>query len=308
MLRRPSEDVSSRRILIRDKSKENNKSGNNSFNVSMNSFSNPPQSLNNNQLKSSEKPGRYESKVRAALEKIVDQSIKAINQSSIDDQSFYSVLHDSNRLNFPHEKDVPSRDMSFTTDFDALPVKPVIRKKSQNAKKRAQTPHMYYRGTFDVTTATRPSLTNLPSITNVDKSYQPSQPSTQNDLDTMAKEYVHVVDHGDYDQPPQNPSILNSRVQTPVSQEENTIDFKKIIPQKSHKMNGRAGTPLKAYTGSFYNQQPQPRSRSNSASKKGALDSSILGGNFDEKFSVRGSRNIHEKPTKVFLLDYNMDI
>ena len=70
------------------------------------------------------KPRRYESKVRAALDRIVDQSMRAFNPgaNSIDDQSFHSILHPTNRLNIPDENQ-PSRDivLFFCQKFLTIP-------------------------------------------------------------------------------------------------------------------------------------------------------------------------------------------
>jgi len=173
-------------------------------------------------------------------------------------------------------------------------------------KKRPQTPQMYYRGVFDVTATAKPA-NSIPSVNNIDKSVQQSRPSTVNDFEaviaeskSMLKDYVSVVDH---DPLPNIHSHFNSRVQTPEAQEENIIDFKKILPQKN-KLHGRTGTPLKAYTGSFYNQHP--KSRSNSASKRTILDNSILNED-NHKPSVRRER--HESGKKVFLLsNYHLDV
>ncbi len=177
-------------------------------------------------------------------------------------------------------------------------------------KKRPQTPQMYYRGVFDVTAANAKPVNSIPSVTNIDKSVQQSRPSTVNDFEaviaeskSMLKDYVSVIDH---DPLPNIHSNFDSRLHTPEAQEENIIDFKKILPQKN-RLFGRGGTPLKAYTGSFYNQQQHPRSRSGSASKRQILDNSIMNeDNHNHKSSVR--REPHESGKKVFLLNYNLDV
>jgi len=212
---------------------------------------------------SSTKPaGTYESKIKAALDKIVDTNVPVSKMRSphTQDPSFFNIFNPGQFSNI-QEEDFQLENTNREYDHLAHLPRPRPKKKHGNViiKKRCQTPQMFYNGSFD-------NDVDVGSELDLDNPRENTQTSfrllgLKFDGTNRSKSPRHKPLETNSDLNLTTLSNFRSQLHTPSTNERPRSTLKS-------RFNNRAPNPLKAFTGSFYGRQENY----GSASRRSSLE------------------------------------